>query len=82
MLDREIVDALVEVGHRISSIAHHAADEAIGVADRGPGRVDETRLDGAPLLGVPIASAGWKGLDLERAMPAFPRRELRFRALP
>ena len=80
MIHRNISDALIEVGHRITPGAHYFVYQVIGFGD-GPFRViDEQRLHMAPHLSVPRHLGGRKRPDVQLLDSLFTRGQYGFRA--
>src|SRR6266540_3403594 len=62
---RDVGRALPEILDRVAALAHDLVDQPVGAAGRLGRRVDEARLDHAPLLEVAVARAGLQRHDAQ-----------------
>src|SRR6266545_4339298 len=65
MVHRDVGRALLEILDRVAALAHDLVDQPVGAAGRLGRRVDEARLDHAPLLEVAVARAGLQRHDAQ-----------------
>ena len=70
VVDRDVLDPLLERASRIAAHMHHLADEAIGFGDRGLRIVDELRLHESPAFREPLRILRRRGRMCRRSTRA------------
>ena len=77
MLDGDVRGAAIEIlRDGIATLAHHLADERVGLADRRRRLIDERALRPSPALGEALARLGLELADLELLMSLTPLAQL------